>query len=653
MLAELGLFCLILAACFAGSLAVFVPIAFYRGEPSILSLAPRLINLMAFFCVSAFILLALLFVQDDFSVLYVANNSSISLPWWYKWCALWGGHEGSMLLWVTLLSIWGVLVSLFSKDLEGDTRALVLAIIGMVATGFFLFIILTSNPFLRLFDGQPKNGLDLNPLLQDVGFIFHPPVLYTGYVGFAIAFAVAIASLIKGEFDPKWARWTRLWTLAAWSALTLGITLGSWWAYRELGWGGWWFWDPVENASLMPWLVGTALLHSLIVSEKRQTFNAWTILLSISAFILSLIGTFLVRSGVLTSVHAFAVSPERGLFMLLFLAVTVSASLMLYALRAQKIINRSHFSMLSREAMLLTNNVFLTVMMATVLLGTLYPLVIDALNLGKISVGPPYFNSLMAPMMLPLLLLMGIAPQCYWKHMPVDLLIARFKQVAGLCSLLTVFLYLTVLREVSVIAFLGMSLSLWMILATLISFFSKVFLSKRLRPSKQLAMVIAHLGVGIAVLGISVSTSFGVDKFVRMGEGDSLIIAKQRLVFEKELKLEGPNYHGAEVLMRLEDGKSHSYLRPQKRIYNVSKMVMTDSDINYNLFRDVYVALGEPLDNGDWSVRVYYKPLVRWIWLGGLLVFLGGLIAAFLLLKERLLASFAWRSQKNQVEVML
>lgn len=492
----------------------------------------------------------------------------------------------------------------------------------------YSFLLTTSNPFARQFQLLNTQGRDLNPLLQDPGFLFHPPMLYMGYVGFSVAFAFAIAALWVGRVESAWAKWTRPWTLAAWCCLTTGITLGSWWAYRELGWGGWWFWDPVENASFMPWLVGTALLHSLAVSEQRQLFKAWTLLLAITAFSLSLIGTFLVRSGVLTSVHAFAVDPQRGLYILCFLLIVIGGSLLLFALRAQTLQNRTHPSPISRESVLLLNNVFLAAMMLTVLMGTVYPLLIDGLGLGKLSVGAPYFNAVFNPMMVPLLLLMGIGVNLNWqrhdgkKLLPLimGLFITSITAAIGLLWLLT--------SVINLAALLGLVLSLWVIFGT-----GKLILVRhQQRGILNLhqgfwGMVVAHCGVAVTVIGISISCNYGVQDDVRMAPGDTAQLAGFKIQFVNETLLEGPNYHGTQARFEISHGDKAAVIYPEKRIYNVGQMAMTESAIDVSPFRDIYVALGEPLGDKAWSVRLYYKPFIRWIWGGGFMILLGGLLA--------------------------
>jgi cytochrome c-type biogenesis protein CcmF len=628
MIAEIGMFCLILALIFALLLAVVPAIGVWRNNQAFQQSATTYVYGQFIFVSLAYCCLTACFLRDDFTVVYVLSNSSTLLPWFYKLCAVWGGHEGSMLLWVAILTTWMMAVATLSKSLDLAMRARVLSVLGMLSIGFILFLLMASNPFLRQFQLLETTGKDLNPLLQDPGFLFHPPMLYMGYVGFSVAFAFAIAALWAGKIETSWSKWTRPWTLAAWCCLTAGITLGSWWAYRELGWGGWWFWDPVENASFMPWLVGTALVHSLAVSEQRQQFKAWTLLLSISAFSLSLIGTFLVRSGVLTSVHAFAVDPQRGLYILVFLLIVIGGSLTLFAFRAQSVQQQNNPSVVSRESALLLNNVFLAVMMLTVLMGTIYPLIIDGLGLGKLSVGAPYFNAVFVPLMMPMLALMGIGIHLRWQA-------DSFKRVK---RTLTMPFVISVIAPICLLfvtngsfqleVILGLMLACWVITSTVQWARTKIKergLTKL--PQAYWGMIIAHLGVAVSVIGIAVSTSYGVQDDVSMSPGDVETIAGLTIQFVEETELTGANYHGARAAFTVKNGNRVTYVYPEKRIYDVTKMPMTDSAIDVTPFRDVYIALGEPLGDDAWSVRLYYKPLVRWIWGGGFMMLAGGLLA--------------------------
>jgi cytochrome c-type biogenesis protein CcmF len=538
--------------------------------------------------------------------------------------AVWGGHEGSLLLWIFLLSTWTFLVAQLSKSLDDFMVARVIGVLGLVITGLLLFILFTSNPFERLFPAA-QDGRSLNPLLQDPGLIFHPPMLYMGYVGFSVAFAFAIASLLSGRLDAAWARWSRPWTTAAWIFLTLGIALGSWWAYYELGWGGWWFWDPVENASFIPWLVGTALLHSLAVTEKRGGFKSWTVLLAITAFSLSLLGTFLVRSGVLTSVHAFATDPGRGIFILIFLSLVVGSSLALYAWRAPKSTMGGKFSLTSRETFILLGNVFLVVSAASVLLGTLYPLLIDALHLGKISVGPPYFNSVFVPVMAPLLVLMGIGPWTNWKNTNLAAVIKRL-WIAALVAVLAAIIIPMLMGGFTWLTGLGFLLAFWVIASGCMQIVRQARVGKPTRSF--MGMQVAHLGIAVFVIGVTMVGGYEQEKDVRMAIGDTVTVGGYQIQMTGIGEVPGPNYlavRGTFALMR--DGKVEATLRPEKRNYFSSTMPMTEAAIDTGLTRDIYVSLGEALEDKSWAVRVYYKPFVDWIWGGCLLMALGGILA--------------------------
>ena len=628
MIAELGLFSLVVALLCAILLTTIPAIGVFKNNDALMESASFYSKLLFAFIALSYCSLTICFLRDDFTVIYVVSNSSLQLPWFYKLCAVWGGHEGSMLLWVSILSFWTLGVSMFSRSLPLEMRARVLSVLGMLCIGFLLFLLMTSNPFLRQFDVLNTPGRDLNPLLQDPGFLFHPPMLYMGYVGFSVAFAFAIAALWAGDVQSSWSKWTRPWTLAAWCCLTAGITLGSWWAYRELGWGGWWFWDPVENASFMPWLVGTALIHSLAVSEKRKQFKAWTMLLAISAFSLSLIGTFLVRSGVLTSVHAFAVDPQRGLYILLFLMTVIGGSLLLFSFRAKTLHDEIKPSYFSKESALLLNNVFLAVAMLCVLMGTIYPLIIDGLGLGKLSVGAPYFNAVFVPLMIPMLLLMGAGIHMKWQKSSITDIAHLLKWPFILSIMLPLcFLWLSA-PIVNFHVVLGLMLSFWIILSTGVALI-KMIQARGLASVSQsfIGMVVAHIGVAITVIGISVSTGYGVQKDVKLSPGEQTALAGFQIRFMGESDLRGPNYHGARAHFEVIKNKYINYVYPEKRIYDVTNMPMTDSAIDVSPFRDVYIALGEPLDDHAWSVRLYYKPLVRWIWGGGFLILAGGFCA--------------------------
>lgn len=635
MIPELGHFALVLALALAVIQTVFPMLGTFRHVPNWIAIAHPAAYGQLFFLSIAYVCLTYSFIISDFSVLYVAQNSNTQLPLIYRIVSVWGGHEGSLLLWALILAVWTGAVALFSGNLPRVMAARVISVMGFVSIGFLLFLIITSNPFNRLFPA-PMDGRDLNPLLQDPGLIMHPPMLYMGYVGFSVVFAFAITALISGRLDSAWARWSRPWTLIAWVFLTAGIALGSWWAYYELGWGGWWFWDPVENASFMPWLVGTALLHSLAVTEKRDTFKAWTVLLAIMAFSLSLLGTFLVRSGVLTSVHAFASDPSRGLFILVFLGVVVGLSLTLYAWRAPGIVNSGGFATVSRESLLLLNNVLLVVACASVLLGTLYPLFLDAFNLGKISVGPPYFDTVFMFLMIPLLILLGFGPLARWKQENAKQLVwnLRFLLIASFGLGLLVPFFFMGIKGLSV--FPGLALAFW------ITFTSIQGIRERLRykpnrwqalrtvPRSFYGMTIAHIGVAVFVVGVTVSTAFSTEQDVRLEPHVELDLAGYHFIFEGVETVPGPNYsanRGTVTVQR--NGELVTVLHPEKRTYLVQTMPMTEADIDVTLFRDIYISLGEPLgDSGAWSVRIYHKPFIRWIWLGALLMALGGVLSA-------------------------
>ncbi len=626
MIAEIGLFCLAIAWMFSALLFSIPLFGIWRSHLDFQRASTPYTYGLFLFMGLAYLCLTLCFLNNDFSVIYVLQNSSIKLPWFYKLCAVWGGHEGSMLLWVTILSLWMVGVARYSHGLSLEMKACVLSILGFVSFGFILFLLMTSNPFTRQFVELAGEGKDLNPLLQDPGFLFHPPMLYMGYVGFSVAFAFAVSALLLGKIEKQWSRWARPWTLAAWSFLTCGITLGSWWAYRELGWGGWWFWDPVESASFMPWLVGTALIHALAVCEKRSQFAAWTLFLAICAFSLSLIGTFLVRSGVLTSVHAFAVDPQRGLYILCFLMVVIGGSLLLFAFRGRSISQKQLPTLLSRESGLLFGNVLFAVMMFTVLMGTVYPLIIDGLGLGKLSVGAPYFNAVFIPLFLPVLLLMGLGIHLKWNQDSLKRVAISIRKPLFLSLGLTVLFLMLDKKLLYPSTALGFALALWVILSTIQSIYQK-YQHKQKRSRAYWGMVFAHLGVAVTVLGIVLSSGLGMQKDVRLSPGESTQLLDMKVKFISESELEGPNYHGVKVEFDLISGNKIKKIFPEKRIYDLSNMPMTDSAIDVNPIRDVYIALGEPIGDSAWSVRIYYKPFIRWIWGGGFMILMGALLA--------------------------
>ena len=632
MIPELGNFALMLAAVVAVMQGVLPIAGTLVREPqtqvTLQSLARPTAALQFALVAFAFGALATSFLNNDFSVLYVSQHSNSLLPKPYQFAAVWGGHEGSLLLWVLLLSLWTVAVAVFSRSLPLDMVARVIGVLGLISVGFLLFILTTSNPFERLLPAA-LDGKDLNPLLQDPGLVIHPPMLYMGYVGMAVAFAFAVSALMSGRLDAAWARWSRPWTVVAWTFLTFGIGLGSWWAYYELGWGGWWFWDPVENASLMPWLVGTALIHSLMVTEKRGSFKAWTVLLAIAAFSLSLLGTFLVRSGVLTSVHAFASDPKRGVFILVFLAVVVGASLTLFAWRAPRVALGGRMELVSRESFLLANSVLLVVATAAVLLGTIYPLIIDALNMGKLSVGPPYFNAVFAPLLVPTVFLMVPGSVARWRDAHVREIAHKLRWTfAGAVALAVLLPF--VLGGWSLGAAFGLFLGCWVALGTAQQVLERVGKPGRIGASFW-GQHIAHLGMAVLVIGITGVKCYEVERDVRMQIGDVVTIAPYTFRLNSLDEVRGPNYKAVRADVQvLRDDKVIEILQPEKRRYFSSAMAMTEAGIDSGFMRDLYVSLGEPLDDArtEWSMRVYYKPFVPWLWGGVLLMVLGGVLAA-------------------------
>ena len=638
MIPELGHFALILALLVAIAQGTLPLYGAQRRDAALMAIA-KPAALAQFALVGfAFVCLGWSFATSDFSVELVAQHSNTQLPLQYRIAATWGSHEGSLLLWVLMLTGWASVVALRSRNLPAALQARVLAVMGLIGIGFLLFMLFTSNPFLRLVPAAPE-GRDLNPLLQDPGMVIHPPMLYMGYVGFSVAFAFSIAALIGGKLDATWARWSRPWTTAAWSFLTIGIALGSWWAYYELGWGGWWFWDPVENASFMPWLVGTALLHSLAVTEKRGTFKSWTVLLAIVAFSLSLLGTFLVRSGVLTSVHAFATDPARGVFILAFLVIVIGASLTLYAARAGTVGGGAGFAPLSRESLLLANNVLLIVATASVLLGTLYPLFLDALSLGKISVGPPYFDSVFFPLMAPLTFLIGIGPIAAWRRAELPDLWTRLKWALGVAVVSAVLIPFAMGRW-SPLTAVGLFLALWIVAATATLVIQRLASAPQQGLGAKLAansaawygMLLAHLGVAAFIVGVTMVNSYGIEKNVTMDVGQTESVAGYDFTFRGVVPVNGPNYTAMSGVVEMRrNGELLKTLRPEKRIYNATGMPMTEAAIDTGFLGDRYVSLGEPVTDkgvsGAWALRLYVKPFVDWIWGGCFLMALGGFIA--------------------------
>lgn len=634
MIAELGHFALILGLVMALLQSTLPLYGVYAANVN-LQRSARSAALLQAFCLSlSFLGLTIAFLQNDFTLDYVSRQSNTLLPYYYKISAVWGGHEGSLLLWVLVLSWWGAAVAIFSRSLPREMIARVLAIMGMVGVALISFVIFTSNPFKRLLPDFPIDGADLNPLLQDIGLIIHPPMLYMGYVGFTVPFAFAMAGLLGGRLDSAWARWSRPWAVAAWAFLTLGIALGSWWAYYELGWGGWWFWDPVENASFMPWLAGTALLHSLAVSEKRGVFKAWTVMLAIIAFALSLLGTFLVRSGVLTSVHAFAADPARGMFVLGILTAVIGASLLVFALRASHLNSESRYAWLSRESFLLVNNLLLITATTVVLLGTLFPLVADALKLGKISVGPPYFNALFVPVTLVLLAFLGLGSLVNWKRHQAKEFLPLWKILVVSIALGIVF-PLAYFGTAPIRVALSLSLCFWVVLSISRDIYLKAKTAKQgfgaglLRLSRSYyGMQIAHLGLVITVIGVTLTSTYSVEKDVRLGMNDKVDLGAYQFEWLGVREYSGANFESIQAKVAvLRNGQVIEYLYPEKRLYVVQNRSMTEAAIDSGLLRDVYVAIGEPLDNDEWAVRVYYKPFVRWLWLGALVMALGGGVA--------------------------
>ncbi len=633
MIPELGHFALILALSTALVLSAVPLLGSFTGHRGFMALAKPLANLQMFLLILSYGCLTWAFVSHDFSVLYAANTSNTSLPLVYRISGVWGGHEGSILLWCLILAVWTGAVAIFSRSLPNVLLARVLSVLGMISVGFLLFVILTSNPFARL-TNVPIDGASLNPLLQDPGMAIHPPMLYMGYVGFSVAFAFAIAALIGGKLDAATLRWMRPWTNIAWMFLTVGISLGSFWAYYELGWGGWWFWDPVENASFMPWLVGTALLHSLAASEKRGVFKSWTVLLAVMAFSLSLLGTFLVRSGVLTSVHSFAADPTRGLYILLFLLIVVGGSLLLFAMRAHRLTSTQDYELISRESGLLLNNLLLVVACAAVLIGTLYPLVIDALGLGKLSVGEQWFNLVFVPLMVPILLAVGVGALLNWKR---DRLKGRLNSLIALAvaSLLGGGLLASGFSEYRVTAAASIALALWISLSTAYGIFYRLR-NKRMRlssvthtPAAFWGMSLAHLGLAVFTVGVALTSIYTREETVRMSAGVEHQVGDYNFQFNSVDEVRGPNYSAAQAKISfLDRSGAEGAIIAEKRVYDVRRESMTEAGIDATMSRDLFVALGEHLGNGAWSVRLQVKPFIRWIWLGTVFMALGGLLAA-------------------------
>jgi cytochrome c-type biogenesis protein CcmF len=632
--AEIGHFALILGLCLALLQAGFALAGAHWRRPEWMAVVRPVVAGQFVFVALSFVCLTAVFVQNDFSVLYVAQNSNSGLPLFFRVAAVWGAHEGSLLLWILVLAGWSLAVAAFSHALPQSFASRVLGVLGIVSVGFMTFTLFTSNPFARLMPAA-ADGNDLNPILQDFALAIHPPILYLGYVGFSVAFAFACAAMLEGRLDRAWARWTRPWTVMAWMFLTIGIALGSWWAYYELGWGGWWFWDPVENASFMPWLVGTALIHSLAATEKRELFRSWTLLLAISAFSLSLLGTFLVRSGVLVSVHAFASDPERGLFILLFLVICIGGALTLYAWRAPKLRSTAGFELWSRESFLLFNNILLVAAAALILWGTLYPLFMDAMNLGKISVGPPWFEMVFVACMLPLVLLLGVGMHSAWKRARLQR-VARPLLAVALVSLVAVAAWtIMAYGRTTLLTVVGAAAGLWLVCSALREPLSRLRQRQHL-PAAVLGMALAHLGVGMFVIGATAVEAFKIEKDLALSIGESATVGGYAFTFDSLREVEGPNYSALEAQVTVSrDGDELTQLFPQKRVYRVQQNPMTEAGITVGWTRDLFVALGENLggnlggnpDEGRWSMRIQYKPMIRYVWLGALLMALGGLVA--------------------------
>jgi len=632
---EIGHFAIVVALIIAVIQALLPLVGATIGNIRWMNVAKPAAVTQFFFMALAFACLAYSFATNDFTVKYVAGHSNTYLPLGFKLSAVWGGHEGSLLLWGLTLSGWTFAVALRSQQLPREMLARVLGVLGLVAIGFYSFLLFTSNPFERLLPNFPVDGADLNPLLQDFGLIIHPPMLYMGYVGFAVVFAFAVAGLMGGRLDSAWARWSRPWTTASWCFLTVGISLGSWWAYYELGWGGWWFWDPVENASFMPWLSGTALMHSLAVTDKRGVFKSWTVLLAIVTFSLSLLGTFLVRSGVLTSVHAFASDPERGFFILTFLFLVTGGSLLLFAIRAPGLKTESEFTGVSREIFLLANNIALILATVIVLMGTLFPIFFDVLGLEKISVGAPYFNAMFAPLAIGVLILMGVGPLVNWKRFQLSRIVTPLL-IGALSSVVLAFIGLSLVdATLSLWVCLAAIASAWVVVLILQDLYRKVKTAKQgvLAGFRRLSrsykgMVVAHIGLVTTIVGITIVATQDVEKDVRMRAGDTVSIGDYEFRLQGVEEVQGPNYTAQQgTVFVYEDGEMLTQLRPEKRHYWVQRNTMTEAAIDPGFSRDIYVALGEPLGDGSWAVRIYFKPLIRWVWGGGVIMALGGLLA--------------------------
>ena len=629
MIPEIGQFALIIALCLTLCLSCFALIGAHKNNSDFMTLVNPLTYAQFIFVVLAFFCLAYSFLVDDFSVLYVASNSHRELPTLFKFSAVWSAHEGSLLLWILILTIWMVLVANFSKTLPRPFFSRVLGVLGILNFGFLLFTLMTSNPFERI-SLAPFDGSDLNPLLQDIGLAIHPPILYIGYVGFAVAYAFAVAVMLSGKLDQRWARWTRPWTTAAWLFLTIGIALGSWWAYYELGWGGWWFWDPVENASFMPWLIGTALIHSLAVTEKRGLFKSWTLLLAISAFSLSLLGTFLVRSGILISVHAFATDPARGIFILMLLCIVIGGALVLYAIRAPSVDESIGFNALSRETFLLLNNVLLVIAATLILLGTLSPLVLEVFNGAKISIGPPWFELAMVVPMIPLILLISLGMNTLWIEQSAHDLRRKLQTPFIVSILLGLIIPFYFYGKITLLLAVGSISAIWIMLSSVLPLIKQCQTSsgRKLLNRSIFGMTLAHLGLGCFVFGVTIVSAFNIESDQRLSPGESIFVAGYQYQLRGLKNINGPNYEAVEAEIDIyKDGDFLTQLRPQKRTYRVQKSPMTEAGIMASWNRDLFVALGEDLGDGSWSIRIQYKPMIRWIWFGCFIMAMGGLVA--------------------------
>jgi len=643
LITELGYFALISALVIAILQVILPAVGVFKHQPAWQRLAGSFAIAQFLATGASFLCLMYGFYANDFTLIYVANQSNSLLPWYYRLSATWGGHEGSLLLWVTILATWGAAVAVFSRSLPLAMRARVLVIIAFVQMMMLSMVIFVSSPFNRSLPSIPVDGKDLNPLLQDPGLIFHPPMLYMGYVGAVVPFAFAMAALWAGRLDAVWTRWSRPWTLAAWCCLTLGIVFGSMWAYNELGWGGWWFWDPVENASFMPWLGGVALLHSLAVTEKRGVFKAWTIMLAIFTFALSLLGTFLVRSGVITSVHSFAADPTRGLFILVILGVVIGGGLAMFAWRGWRLTQESHYQLKSRETLLVINNIIILVSTIVVVIGTLYPMLADALKLGQVSVGAPYFNALFVPLTWLLLLFLAIGPVSRWKKDTRPLLGTGLAILAS-CFVLAGVLSYFLVSSININIFMSAALCLWVLVWMVIDIKDKTRNARSFGAGlKRLhmgywGMQLAHLGILLSVMGIAITTSLSIEKDIAMQKNQSVEVQGYQFTMDELKKIRGANFDATQAVVSVrKNNQLVATLYPEKRHYVVSQMPMTEASIQYNPLRDIYMAMGEPIldanqseaDADKWAVRIYIKPGVRWVWWGGFVLALGAILSMF------------------------